>query len=972
LIPSSPKETNVAGDITRTTFNPLKHYSAVHQQQGRVSVDADWNEQADIAAHRVCTETADVLGRTGAPRDNAGFQIVPLTVTVAPSTTPKSVDLAVSPGRMYVDGILCELESSFAPILSISGTAVVQLTNMLVDERELAQNQWVEVSATDATAPNPVQTQIQSANVAAQTLTLLADISAFAGKSGPQLRRITTYLTQPDSLSAAPPPASGLALAYLDVWERAITALEDGAIRDPALGPASGPDTATRTKTVWQVKFLPLTSANPTCSTAADFSSFRSTAQLAARAEPTAAATSACILPPRAGFRRLENQLYRIEVHTPGNLATGRPTFKWSRDNGSVVTAIVSPAPVLTGPSLTFNVSSLGRDQVLGFAAGQFVELTDDGRELAGQPGILVQLTAATLGPQSPVLTADTSLANAADLSAFLNGFTNQTVRNPKVRRWDQSGAQVSTTSPGGDVVIQEGTPIDLESGVQVTFHAGRNYLTGDYWLVPGRTVTGDVDWPKDSSSNPQFRLAQGVGHHFCPLAIVNFTPAVWSVLSECRSFFAPLADSGLHITQVVLAGSGGALLNDSAVALQDLTAGINIICDAPVDQQSLTMANPSFALPSITSLTKPSCFVTIDVPVTAAGQLPSGAQPTVVSGALSTDSTVPMITWKPTAAATTWIQTQVSQLLQPHTPNPPPILAHLTLKGNRIWALGNPNLFLDGEVFSAPDPSGNQRSGMLLPSGDGRRGGDFEMWFWLTSTPSVVVAPASIDFGSLPVSTTSPVMPITVTNNSTNLVTIAISLPPGSGFSQTTSCPVSPATLAVGTSCTVNVTFTPTQAGFQQATLTVTPTPGSPVTIPLTGTGLAAALQASPSTVQFGAVARGSETDRFLTFTNIGSAPLTMTNMSLGGAAAVDYVPDPITPATLSPGGSVSMSITFSPNATGSRAATLTITHNGSNNPLVVTLIGTGLPPRSGGGGEGGGGGGGHPALQSPRELLQ
>ena len=37
------------GDFTRLTFQPEKHYSSVRLQQGRVQLDADWNEQADIA-----------------------------------------------------------------------------------------------------------------------------------------------------------------------------------------------------------------------------------------------------------------------------------------------------------------------------------------------------------------------------------------------------------------------------------------------------------------------------------------------------------------------------------------------------------------------------------------------------------------------------------------------------------------------------------------------------------------------------------------------------------------------------------------------------------------------------------------------------------------------------------------------------------------------------------------------------------
>ncbi len=63
------------GDFTRLTFAPEKHYSSVRMQQGRVQLDADWNEQLDIAAHRVETETVDVIGAAGASGD--GFKLSP-------------------------------------------------------------------------------------------------------------------------------------------------------------------------------------------------------------------------------------------------------------------------------------------------------------------------------------------------------------------------------------------------------------------------------------------------------------------------------------------------------------------------------------------------------------------------------------------------------------------------------------------------------------------------------------------------------------------------------------------------------------------------------------------------------------------------------------------------------------------------------------------------------------------------------
>ena len=85
------------GDFSRQTFNPKKHYSSVLMQQGRVQLDADWNEQQAIDRYRDETTSLDVIGACGAPMDDAGFGI---------STDGKT--LFISQGRMYVDGILCE------------------------------------------------------------------------------------------------------------------------------------------------------------------------------------------------------------------------------------------------------------------------------------------------------------------------------------------------------------------------------------------------------------------------------------------------------------------------------------------------------------------------------------------------------------------------------------------------------------------------------------------------------------------------------------------------------------------------------------------------------------------------------------------------------------------------------------------------------------------------------------------------
>ena len=46
-------------------------------------------------------------------------------------------------------------------------------------------------------------------------------------------------------------------------------------------------------------------------------------------------------------------------------------------------------------------------------------------------------------------------------------------------------------------------------------------YQTGDYWLIPARIATGDIEWPKDKEENPKALLPHGVVRHYGPLAFI-------------------------------------------------------------------------------------------------------------------------------------------------------------------------------------------------------------------------------------------------------------------------------------------------------------------------------------------------------------------------------------------------------------------------------------------------------------------
>src|SRR5260370_42706261 len=96
-------------DTSRDRFDPAKHSSAVLLQQGRVILDSDVTEQVAIWAHQARTALADLVGPAGAPYAAAGFQITR-------ATTASQPDLAISPGRAYIGGILGEVEPAPPPV----------------------------------------------------------------------------------------------------------------------------------------------------------------------------------------------------------------------------------------------------------------------------------------------------------------------------------------------------------------------------------------------------------------------------------------------------------------------------------------------------------------------------------------------------------------------------------------------------------------------------------------------------------------------------------------------------------------------------------------------------------------------------------------------------------------------------------------------------------------------------------------
>src|SRR5712672_1023607 len=104
-------------DLTRNTFDPLKHYARVLMQQGRVQLDSDWNEQSAILLHHLRALAADLIGQTGGSGN--GLAITnPTSFSVS-----LSGDFVIGLGHFYVDGVLCEADSESLEI-AINGSPV--------------------------------------------------------------------------------------------------------------------------------------------------------------------------------------------------------------------------------------------------------------------------------------------------------------------------------------------------------------------------------------------------------------------------------------------------------------------------------------------------------------------------------------------------------------------------------------------------------------------------------------------------------------------------------------------------------------------------------------------------------------------------------------------------------------------------------------------------------------------------------
>ena len=465
------------GDFTRYKHDPRKQFTRVMMQQGRPQVDADWNEQVDIFWGFLRGLASDLIGPHGGPEDNCGFKILaegdfPLTEKGAPSQEDQEM-----------------------------------LKGMLTGEGDfLIGPGRYYVSGMPCTNAGYV---------------------CFAAMAGPG-----EFVMQKKNKVPC--------LIYLDAWEVHRTDIEEESIREVAL---LGTDTSTRAKLVWKVGVQELTEygKNPSCGlvkehwqTIVENWQPKNRGCLRARAteHSDGIGTEPGTLSPESRYRGPTNQLYRVEIHQGGSCnADGGPTFKFSRENGSVI----FPVRHVNGTVVT--LGRLGRDARSGLQVGDWVEIVDDDYELQRRAEPLLRVEQVVPGKLQVTL---------SDLPKSTVGQDQS--KHPLLRRWDHKADDARRGGlelQQGAAMIKEGEHgsfwLNLENGIQIQFEKADppgSYITRDFWTIPARVATGNVEWPHHGDE-PEALGSQGVQHFYAPLAIVSFnSKGVLGTESDCRLRF--------------------------------------------------------------------------------------------------------------------------------------------------------------------------------------------------------------------------------------------------------------------------------------------------------------------------------------------------------------------------------------------------------------------------------------------------
>ncbi len=528
---------------------------------------------------------------------------------------------------------------------------------------------------------------------------------------------------------------------------------------------------------------------------------------------------------------------------------------------------------------------------------------------LSGQYYIIRQLVTLTATPS-----AGQNFYNYINSPFWLPGANGA---NPKTFYLTDDGTQINLTTIFTSSPVYTVTSNPLESNYWIL-------VDGGYWHAPANFAL-----PYDSSWTPSSSHSVG-----------TYSPQYpWS--SNTRFNFSSWSDGGAETHNVTLPASGGATYTDNIIPdyyvtdypLEGCAGSINVSPGSPSgdgfyptgsllsfnetpntgwiltgwvydlsgtgNPQNLTVSDEVLVTADYSTTSTRLQLTSISPPSATAG---SGGFTLTINGQGFTSSTAAYVGGfyrQPTFVSSTKITVAI-------------MASDIAQAGAFQVAVGN---FPSGASCAAYIPT--------------------TFYVLLASGATASVSPSSLSFGSLAAGTTSTSQAITLSNNGTGALSIG-SITASGDFSQSNNCGSS---LAGGTSCTVNVTFSPRNAGAVSGAVTFTDAAAtSPQLVTLTGTGVNP-LSFKPASLSLGSVAVGHTSAKTVTVTNNEN-----TAISLSPAASADYsVTGGTCGASLAAGAKCTITVTFAPTSSGLIDGGLAIATNGALSPQIVGLSGTG-----------------------------
>lgn len=727
------------GDFSRIRFNPGSHYTAVLEQQGRVALDADANERSAIQAYLRKTETIDVVGEYGAPADEAGFAI-----------TVSGSEILIGAGRYYVQGLLCEnsqdgLAYGSQPFLvhpSVSDSSLIGQLAQSGGAVQVFLEVWQRVvtALDDACLREPALGQADST---ARLQTVWRVVAEYV-QAAPGITKAT------ETAGSRTLPRRGFDAASMNrssavKLQAALRQKTSSVVARQRLAATLSGIEAERGTLTGGVSEAPAATIEPKVS--ADCCSQMYAATPIASTGTMCAATNqgstdcSCQPVAAAGYQGLENQLYRVEIHSPGDESTA--TFKWSRENASVVAAINS----VNGATVW--VDSLGPDANLGFQANQWVEVYDDSAIFGptpNQPGLLYQIL--SIDPTGPSVTL-TSPVVGVDASL-----------HARMRRWDQSGA----TDTMDGIPLPVNSWATLENGIQVSFGVG-TYQAGDYWTIPARTASGLIEWPPCGSDGNLYQPAHANPVYRAPIACIHWSDLTGAPLVEsCRRIFYPLTSLAPGASQGSIHISAYSWQNDDVMTFDQLLAsGLSLTVDqlptSPLSGSSMIVSietvNTSILSSNSQELRAPNATATTGS-VRPLSTLINYAElvktlpllSSILDWDLSLNVSAMQIQWTLPSLDFDGVRGLYLQMINQNLLG---LLAtfglaaraRVKLLGSTIFAQnGNQTAYLDGESVGMPALQQDGKTpciALQMPSGSGQKASDFEGWFYLAPYNDVV-----------------------------------------------------------------------------------------------------------------------------------------------------------------------------------------------------------------------------------------